>query len=169
MGHLDPSLNLFGLVLTLILFALGFFDPELARFVPRFMVIVALLALFMQAEQLFKPDWLRGSLIQYYISPLGWGLWLRVRLFLMGMIFGPASVTMGGFGSLAGSGARARDPGAAPQFGPCDAPIVFDHGFGSGTHLGLAPGRAVKCHYFIAPIFARFALGRNLGGAGSMG
>lgn len=76
----------FGLVITVILFALGPFEPELQRFVPRLMVIVALLALFMQTDQLFKPDWLSGSLSLYYVSPMGWGLWLGVRLFLMGMI-----------------------------------------------------------------------------------
>lgn len=76
----------FGLVITVILFALGPFEPELQRFVPRLMVIVALLALFMQTDQLFKPDWQAGSLSQYYLSPMGWGVWLTVRLFLMGMI-----------------------------------------------------------------------------------
>lgn len=76
----------FGLVITVMLFALGPFDPELAKFIPRLLVIVALLALFMQTEQFFKPDWESGSLVQYYLSPLGWGPWLVVRLFLMGMI-----------------------------------------------------------------------------------
>lgn len=76
----------FGLVITVMLFALGPFEPELQRFIPRLMIIVALLALFMQTDQLFKPDWQSGSLAQYYVSPMGWGLWLTVRLFLMGII-----------------------------------------------------------------------------------
>jgi heme exporter protein B len=76
----------FGLVITVILFALGPFEPELAKFVTRLMVIVALLALFMQTDHLFKPDWQAGSLSQYFVSPMGWGRWLTVRLFLTGMI-----------------------------------------------------------------------------------
>lgn len=76
----------FGLVITVMLFALGPFEPELARFVPRLLVIVALLALFMQTDQFFRPDWQMGCLVQYYLSPLGWLPWLAVRLFLMGII-----------------------------------------------------------------------------------
>lgn len=76
----------FGLVITVILFALGPFEPELQRFVPRLLVIVALLALFMQTDQLFKPDWREGCLAQYFLSPRGWGVWLSARLLLTGLI-----------------------------------------------------------------------------------
>jgi heme exporter protein B len=86
----------FGLVITVILFALGPFEPELAVFVPRLMVIVALLALFMQTDQLFKPDWQAGCLSLYAVSPVGWSLWLWVRLFLMGMILVPPLVIWAG-------------------------------------------------------------------------
>lgn len=78
----------FGLVITVMLFALGPFEPELQRFVPRLMVIVALLALFMQTDHLFKPDWQEGSLVQYALSPQGWLVWLTARLFTTGVILG---------------------------------------------------------------------------------
>lgn len=76
----------FGLVITVMLFALGPFEPELAKFVPRLLVIVALLALFMQTDHLFKPDWETGSLVQYFLSPAGWLPWVTVRLSLTGII-----------------------------------------------------------------------------------
>jgi heme exporter protein B len=78
----------FGLVITVMLFALGPFEPELQRFVPRLMVIVALLALFMQTDHLFKPDWQAGSLVQYALSPQGWLVWLTARLLMTGVILG---------------------------------------------------------------------------------
>jgi heme exporter protein B len=76
----------FGLVTTVMLFALGPFEPELARFVPRILLIVALLSLFMQTDPLFKTEGERGVLEQYALAPQGWTLWLWARLLLTGTL-----------------------------------------------------------------------------------
>lgn len=87
----------FGLVISVMLFALGPFEPELQKFIPRLMVIVALLALFMQTDHLFKMDWQGGTLVQLALSPQGWLLWLGTRLFLNGVLLGLPLVIWAGF------------------------------------------------------------------------
>jgi heme exporter protein B len=70
----------YGLVLTIMIFALGPFDPHLQTITPRLFLVAVLLAMFLQAEQLFKQDRDNGYLAQYYLSRLGFGKAITAKL-----------------------------------------------------------------------------------------
>lgn len=91
----------FTLVMTVMLFALGPFEATLYPFVPRLIIIVTLLALFMQAEQLFKSDWVDGSLTQYYLNNESLMPWLLTRLIVNGLYMLVPLIALSGLAALA--------------------------------------------------------------------
>ncbi len=72
----------YGLVLILMMFAVGPFDTNLKIVLPRLFLVALLLALFLQTEQLFKSDYENGYLAQYALSQKGFGFSIGVKLFV---------------------------------------------------------------------------------------
>ncbi len=93
----------YALVLTLMMFAIGPFDPALQAILPRLFLVAVLLAMFLQTEQLFKQDADTGYLAQYILSRLGFANAILIKLFVQFCLQALPLILIAGFAALLGN------------------------------------------------------------------